>query len=374
MEPLRLLLVDDNPDDRALAVRELRKSYPDAQVEQVFTAAQLEAALKKTDFDVVITDYQLGWSNGITVLQRVKSTLPDTPVIMFTATAQQEDAVNAMKAGLDEYVVKSVKHFVRLPLAVDAVVQSARQRKALRQSERLAVVGRLTSTVMHEIRNPLESAQGLLYVLAQDNEATDEIRQLAQSVQVQLSHVQEIINRTLSLSRESAAPVSLDLGKVTDEILKFYSGRMELNRIAVDRRYGVNCRFEGYIGETRQVVSNIIANALDAISRDGTLTIRIRRQVANGRPGITYLVRDTGPGIPAQYQEAVFQPFFTTKGEKGSGLGLWIVDEIVRRRGGTLWLRTSTRTGRSGTCFRVFLPDDAGMAQPGEASGARREG
>src|SRR3954462_2814215 len=216
MEPLRLLLVDDNPDDRALAVRELRKAYPGARVDQVFTAAQLEAALKKADFDVVITDYQLGWSNGIMVLQRVKSALPDTPVIMFTATAQQEDAVNAMKAGLDEYVVKSVKHFMRLPLAVDAVVQNSRQRRALRQSERLAVIGRLTSTVMHEIRNPLESAQGLVYVLAQDKDATDEIRQLAQSVQVQLSHVQESSNRTPSLSRESAAPVSLDMGKITD--------------------------------------------------------------------------------------------------------------------------------------------------------------
>jgi signal transduction histidine kinase len=362
MDPLRILLIDDNPDDRALATRELRKRFPNVQVEQIFTAAQLEGALEAGNFDVVITDYQLGWSNGIAVLQRVKATLPDIPVIMFTATAQQEDAVAAMKAGLDEYVIKSVKHFVRLPVAVEAVIQNAKQRKVLRETERLAVIGRLTSTVMHEIRNPLESALGLLYMLAREKGASDEMRQLTQSVQVQLSQIQDIIARTLNLSRESAAPVSIDLCNVTDEVLKFYTGRMELNRITIERDYGVNCLTEGYIGETRQVISNILANAIDAIGRDGTIRVRIRRRSIGNVPGVVYMVHDTGSGIPTQHYQRVFQPFFTTKGDKGTGLGLWIVDEIVRRRGGRIRLRTSTRLGRSGTCFRVFLPDHAGAA------------
>jgi signal transduction histidine kinase len=357
MNPLRVLLVDDNPDDRALAARELRKRFPEAQITQVFAADQFEAALKQGEVDVVITDYQLGWSNGIAVLQRVKASLADIPVIMFTGTAQQEDAVAAMKAGLDEFVVKSVRHFVRLPVAVEAVIQHGMQRRALRQSERLAVIGRLTSTVMHEIRNPLESVQGLLHLLGKDRNATDDIRHLAQSAEVQLSHIQEIIGRTLNLSRESAAPMSIDLGKITDDVLKFYTGRMELNRIEVARDYGVDCRVEGYAGETRQVISNVVANALDAMGRGGKLSVHIRRRQNDHRRGISYIVRDTGPGIPREHYARIFQPFFTTKGDKGTGLGLWIVDEIVRRRGGHIRLRTSMRAGRSGTCFRIFLPD-----------------
>ena len=142
--PLRVLLVDDNPDDRALAIRELRKAFPQVRVREIFTPAQLEEALQTRDFDVVITDYQLGWSNGIAVLRAVKAARSETPVIMFTATAQQEDAVAAMKAGLDEYVIKSMKHFVRLPVAIEAVLEHAQQREVLRHTEQLAILGRLT--------------------------------------------------------------------------------------------------------------------------------------------------------------------------------------------------------------------------------------
>jgi signal transduction histidine kinase len=355
--PLRVLLVDDNPDDRALAIRELRKRFPDLHVHEVCTAAQLEIAFKALDFDIVITDYQLGWSNGIAVLQAAKAARPDIPVIMFTATAQQEDAVAAMKAGLDEYVIKSIKHFVRLPVAVEAVLQHAQQRVALRNSERLAVLGRLTSSVVHEIRNPLESAQGLLYMIVQNEQTGDQVRQLAQSVAVELNHVQEIIGRTLNVSRESPAPVSVDLAKITDEILEFYRRQMELNHITVVKRYAVNSLVDGYVGEVRQIISNLLANALDAMGRNGVITIRTRRmRDLQGNEGVSYLICDTGAGIPWQYRQKVMQPFFTTKGEKGTGLGLWIVDEIVRRRGGTIAMRSNTRFSRSGTCFRIFLP------------------
>jgi signal transduction histidine kinase len=357
INPIRVLLIDDNPDDRALAIRELRKAFPDLRVREVFTPAQLEDALKNPDFDVAITDYQLGWSNGIAVLRAVKAARAETPVIMFTATAQQEDAVAAMKAGLDEYVIKSIKHFVRLPVAVEAVLQHAQQREALRHTEQLAILGRLTSSVMHEIRNPLEAAQGLLYMISHDLQASEKVRAFAQSITMELGHVQEIIGRTLNLSRESPAPVAVDLGKVTDDVLQFYRRQIDLAHITIVRRYAVNSLAEGYIGEIRQIVSNLLANALDAVNDNGAIIIRTRRvKNVRGVEGISYLVCDTGHGISRHHRQKVLQPFFTTKGEKGSGLGLWIVDEILGRRGGKISIRSSTQLGRSGTCFRVFLP------------------
>jgi len=116
--PLRILLIDDNPDDRALVIRELRKDFPGLQVEQITEASGLAQALEAGNFDLVITDYQLHWTDGLKILHAFKSRWPDRPVVMFTGTGSEEIAVEAMKAGLDDYVLKSPKHFVRLPLSV----------------------------------------------------------------------------------------------------------------------------------------------------------------------------------------------------------------------------------------------------------------
>ena len=135
MEILKLLLVDDNPDDRTLVIHELQKEFPGLWVDQVSRADELELALLELGFDLVITDYRLNWSDGLEVMRRVHSVLPDCPVIMFTGTGNQEIAVEALKNGLDDYVVKSPWHFKRLPAAVRAAFDKARQRQALASSE-----------------------------------------------------------------------------------------------------------------------------------------------------------------------------------------------------------------------------------------------
>lgn len=123
---MRLLLIDDNQDDRALALRELNRSFPDLDVTQVQHAAQFEAALQAGAFEAVVTDFQLGWSTGLDILHRIKHLYPDCPVVMFTATATQEQAVEAMKSGLDDYVLKSPKHYMRLPAALTAALARSR--------------------------------------------------------------------------------------------------------------------------------------------------------------------------------------------------------------------------------------------------------
>ena len=133
-DSLRLLIIDDNPDDRALTIRELKKEF-EIQAEQIIDAEGFAHALGEGTFDIVITDYQLRWSNGLEILGRVKSHYPDCIVIMFTATGDEEIAVEAMKKGLDDYVLKSPKHFKRLPVAVKAATKKAQQRQRLREAE-----------------------------------------------------------------------------------------------------------------------------------------------------------------------------------------------------------------------------------------------
>ena len=134
-QTLRLLLIDDNPDDRTLAVRELRRNFTDLEIIEVADSEGFNQALQAGGFDLVITDYQLRWTDGLTVLRTVKNCWPDCPVVMFTATGSEEVAVEAMKAGLHDYVLKSPKHFTRLPTAVRLALEQARQQQALKEAE-----------------------------------------------------------------------------------------------------------------------------------------------------------------------------------------------------------------------------------------------
>ncbi len=132
---LRILLIDDDRDDRTLVARQLEREFRGVQVEQIVEAQGFEQALEKGDFALVITDYQLRWTDGLAVLRAVKTRWEDCPVVMFTGTGSEEVAVEAMKAGLDDYVLKSPRHFVRLPLAVRSALDRSRQRRAVKESE-----------------------------------------------------------------------------------------------------------------------------------------------------------------------------------------------------------------------------------------------
>ncbi|GAB4213236.1 MAG: hypothetical protein OHK0022_50100 [Roseiflexaceae bacterium] len=131
--PLRILLIDDNPRDRVLTTRELRRTFAGAQIVEIIDAAGLAEALAADGFDVVVTDYQLHWGDGMAVLAAVKARQPECPVIMFTASGSQELAVAAMQSGLDDYIVKSSQHFVRLPIAVQRALERMEQRRLAAQ-------------------------------------------------------------------------------------------------------------------------------------------------------------------------------------------------------------------------------------------------
>ncbi|MGB3205320.1 MAG: response regulator, partial [Crinalium sp.] len=132
---MRVLVIDDNPDDRLLAIRQLKREFDDLDVEQINNPAHLEQAINAGKFDLVITDYQLQWTNGIAVIRRIKEQYPNCPIIMFTNSGNEEVAVEAMKAGLDDYIIKSPKHYIRLAKAARSVMERVWQRQALKEYE-----------------------------------------------------------------------------------------------------------------------------------------------------------------------------------------------------------------------------------------------
>lgn len=239
------------------------------------------------------------------------------------------------------------------------LTQHRASERALQSSEKLASMGRLAASVAHEIHNPLDALGNLLYLLehqAMDDSAKTYVR-LARE---ELERVTNISQQMLTFSREARQPVKVRLGEILENVLSLFSPRLRRMNIIVVKQYGIN---DGTVvalpGEMRQVFSNLVGNAIDAMNGAGRLTIRIaeaRDWSRKAESGVRVMVCDTGPGIAPEVRRNLMEPFVTSKGEKGTGLGLWVCRGIVEKYHGTLRFHTSNAPGHSGTCFSVFLP------------------
>ena len=236
-----------------------------------------------------------------------------------------------------------------------------RAEKAVRDSERLAMTGRMAATLAHEIHNPLDTVGGLLFLINQAPDLPDAVRQHASMAGEELARVTQMTRHLLSFHRESKNPVPIKIGDVLDNVIALYERKIESAAIKIGKQVDFEGEFIGLPGQIRQVFANLIGNAIEAIGKNGK--IRLHAYAGSdwrrGRRGLRVTVADDGPGIPAEVRERVFDPFFTTKGEGGTGLGLWIISGILEHYDGSLRIRTVTRAGRSGTCFSVFFPSPA---------------
>ncbi len=233
-----------------------------------------------------------------------------------------------------------------------------RAERALIQSEKLAAVGRLATSIAHEINNPLEAVTNLLY-LAQDHAVLPEVSEYLKSADQELRRVSAIANQTLRFHRQSSNPQPVQAADLFSTVLSIYEGRLRNSNISVEVSHRAHEPIVCFDGDVRQVLNNLVGNAIDSMSnREGRLIIR--SQVATDWPtsrrGIVFTVADTGNGIARKDLQRIFEPFFTTKGIGGTGLGLWVSREVVSRHNGTLKVRSSDVSKRSGTVFRFFLP------------------
>ncbi len=241
------------------------------------------------------------------------------------------------------------------------VTQQRKAEQALIQSEKLAAVGRLASSIAHEINNPLESVTNLLY-LAQISENVAEIREYLGLAERELRRAAAITTQTLRFHKQATSPQDITADDLFETVLTILHGRILNSRVQIVQRLRARQPVRCFEAEIRQVISNLIANALDAMPAEGGRlflrsrvgTCRVSRQV-----GIVLTVADDGTGMSAETQARLFDAFFTTKGITGTGLGLWISQEIVARHRGTLRVRSSQSRGHHGTVFTLFLPFDA---------------
>ena len=242
--------------------------------------------------------------------------------------------------------------------ASQEITQQKKVEKALIEAEKLAAVGRLAASIAHEINNPLESVTNLLY-LAEHSSSLEEISNFLQAANAELRRVSAITTQTLRFHRQSTSPQEIDSAALINETLNIYQGRLHSSRAQLFARLRAKRTVRCLDGEIRQVLANLISNALDAMSSTvGCLFIRTREATSwsTGERGIVFTVADTGSGIAKETIKRVFEPFFTTKGTSGTGLGLWLSKEIIVRHRGVIRLRSSQSRAHHGTVFIMFLP------------------
>jgi PAS domain S-box-containing protein len=238
--------------------------------------------------------------------------------------------------------------------------------EALRKSEKLAAAGRLATSISHEINNPLEAVTNLLYLARQDEEMHSDTRQYLTEADSELSRMAHLAKQTLGFYRDSTSPVLFEPAELIESVLAIYDHKASTRMVRVVRDFRTTPPIHGFAGEFRQVLSNLIVNAMDAMNAEGgLLTLRIRpsrRWDTQAHRGVRITVADNGSGIRPDRIHKIFEAFFTTKQDVGTGLGLWLSQEIVQKHAGHISVKSRVSPPQRGTAFSIFWP---GPLDPG---------
>jgi PAS domain S-box-containing protein len=232
------------------------------------------------------------------------------------------------------------------------ITERKRAEQALLRSEKLASLGRMAATIAHEINNPLDAVMNLLFLANSTRDLPDSARHLLGTADAELRRVAHITQQSLGFYREFSAPTLTSVNAVLDSAVDLQKSKIKAKHAVIDKRWDADVQITAIAGELRQVFSNLVSNSLDAIDERGTVKLRV--SAGNHRVRIT--VADNGRGIPLSVRQHIFEPFFTTKDTVGTGLGLWVTQQIVEKHGGAIQVRSHSDGLRRGTTFSVLFP------------------
>lgn len=274
---------------------------------------------------------------------------------------QRAIAVNEqlLLSGMRQHELRETAEKLNAQLQLE-IADRKRIEQALVNSEKLAVTARFASTMAHEINNPLEAMTNLVYLLA-PLQTSPAARAYIATLEDQLQGLRRIAAHALKFHRDGNKPAEFKLNAVLREVADFYRPQAERQGIIVHQRFETDGTILAFRSEIVQVVTNLLLNAFDATPPGGQVIIHLYPTPCwlceiHASYGYCLSIADSGSGIAPQDLARIYQPFFTTKGERGTGLGLWVSAGIVNRIGGSIRVWSTRRRGRSGTCFSVFLP------------------
>jgi PAS domain S-box-containing protein len=241
------------------------------------------------------------------------------------------------------------------------ITQQRKMEAALHISERLASVGRLAATVAHEINNPLQAVTNFIYLARQQADLPEKIKHYLNQANRELGRVAHLAQQTLGFYRDNAEASPVDIRNLIDDVLTIYERKFKYKELNIVRQLEPGLIIDTLQGEFKQILSNLVANAIDASEAGGKIIIRARasRHFPSRGQGIRITIADTGVGISREDKSRVFAPFFTSKKAVGTGLGLWITSDLVAKRGGHIRFR-SRDSKPSGTVMSIYLPVSGG--------------
>lgn len=241
---------------------------------------------------------------------------------------------------------------------------------SLLRIEKLAAVGRIASTIAHEINNPLASVTNLLYLALLDPALSEEVRGFLERAEEELSRLRNITRLTLSYARPHNQATDIDPGEVIDSVLSLFRMRLEAKEIRIIRACTEPFKIHIYLDELQRIFTNLLANAIDAVDLSGGVI-----RVALERRGLEAVIaiEDNGVGIPPERVERVFDPFFTSKEDVGTGIGLWVTKELVEKNGGTISLFSGSLENEMRTRFEMRFPVSVATQESQPESGRRAD-
>ena len=270
---------------------------------------------------------------------------------------------------LHTYPVWSGQKYVRsVGMILIDITERRLAQDALRKSEKLAATGRLAASVAHEINNPLEAVTNLIFLLKNHCHLEADARGYVEMAEHEVRRIAEITQQTLRFFRQPTRPGTMNVAELLNAVLDLYRGRVNSLNVHVERRFDASLELFCYSGELRQVFANLIGNALDACQPGTHLWVRAHASHNWRHPeqkGIRFCVADRGCGMEKYVRDQIFEAFFTTKEATGTGLGLWVSHEIVRKHGGMIHVRSRAQSSgkTSGTVFELFFPDDPALLE-----------
>jgi two-component system NtrC family sensor kinase len=244
-------------------------------------------------------------------------------------------------------------------LLLTEVTHQRKLQETLKMTERLAATGRLAHVIAHEINNPLEALANLLYLIHHSPTLDETNREFVDQSLAELERISQITKQILAYHRESKEPLLTDGTDLLQGVLSMFRPQMIINHIELRTYFKSSRPVWVHPGEMRQAFSNLVSNALDAIGDSGgTLCIRCidTTDSETSRKGVRFVFSDSGSGISNDELSRIFDAFYTTKGLKGSGIGLWLTSEVIAKHRGRIRTRSRTAGPYRGTLFDVFLP------------------
>lgn len=369
---MQFLILDDSPYDRELIVRTIQTGFPDARCVEIIHREGFDEALRELDYAAVCTDYRLKWITGLEILREIRARSADLPVIMVTDTGSEEIAAQAMRLGLNDYVLKS--HLARLPHAVSECLERLQlqvEHRALQaqmqQAQKMESLGLLVSGIAHDFNNLLAGIMGYAQRgMGQAQPGAQTLHEYFQHIHTRAEQGARMTRQLLAFAR--GAPLEPRRVNVNEQITALLDLFSTLLGAAVHLTFQPDPALKAVYADptqVEQILMNLCLNARDAMLTGGNLEISTQQiEIQEGGqhaepylpPGdyVVVRIRDTGIGMDAPTQARLFEPFFTTKeGGQGTGLGLAVVYGIVKQHHGAI--RVQSQPGQ-GTTFSLYFP------------------